>query len=126
MHASSHAAAAYQQSAQSVGAPQTLEMQAFQRVNAALRAGAAPDAAPGALARAVHMNNRLWSVLAVDLADDGNKLPEQLRAQLLGLAVFSIRHGERVIEGAEEPQALLDVNAAVVGGLMASLKREAA
>ena len=126
MHSNAYAAAGYQKSAQSVGAPQTIELQAFQRVNAALRTAQKTTAAPSELAKAVHMNNRLWAVLAVDLADDGNTLPDQLRAQLLGLAAFSVRHGEQVLEGKEDVQSLINVNGAVMGGLVDALKVKAA
>ncbi|MEO1331680.1 MAG: flagellar biosynthesis regulator FlaF [Pseudomonadota bacterium] len=126
MNANAFAAAGYQKSAQSVGAPQTIELQAFQRVNAALRAAQKEAAGPADLAKAVHMNNRLWSVLAVDLADDGNQLPEPLRVQLLGLAVFSVRHGEQVLEGKEDVQSLINVNGSVMGGLVDALKVRAA
>ncbi len=123
MHASQFAAAAYQKSAQTVGAPQATEYQAFQRATVALKAAAAEDAAPNAMAAAVHMNNRLWNVLAVDLADERNQLPQALRAQLLSLAVFSVRHGQKVMEGDETVEPLISINNAVMSGLSASLKR---
>ena len=43
-----------------------------------------------AIIRAVHTNTELWTALAADLASPGNALPDQLKAGLISLAIFSI------------------------------------
>jgi len=69
------------------------------------------------LARAAAANADLWSTLAADLADDGNDLPDDLKARLLSLAIFSIRQSHRAIAGNAEPAALIDINLAIMKGL---------
>ena len=62
-------------------------------------------------------NYFLWSELAADLASPGNELPEQLKGQLLSLAMFSIRHGNRVLAGHGDVSALIDINLNIMKGL---------
>lgn len=95
------------------------EAKVFARVIAQLKS-AMPRFAAGdvrAMAEAIHLNDRLWIALAVDLLHEDNKLPSNLRRQLLNLAVFSQQHGRKVIQGEANAQPLIDVNAAVMRGL---------
>lgn len=121
MNSHALAANAYTQTARSVGTPRDVEYQAFQRVTAMLTAASEPDAPFARVAEAVHLNTRLWAALAVDLASDGNGLAPALRAQLLGLAEFSRRHGSKILSGSLDAQTALDdlttVNASVMRGL---------
>lgn len=66
---------------------------------------------------AAHKNNDLWTALAADLTHPGNSLPDPLKAGLLSLAMFSIRHGHAVMRGAATTEALIDVNLAIMKGL---------
>ncbi len=66
---------------------------------------------------AVHKNNDLWTILAADLAHSGNSLPDQLKADLLSLALFSIRHGHAVMSGGASIEVLIEVNISMMKGL---------
>ncbi|MDP5308778.1 flagellar biosynthesis regulator FlaF [Paracoccus spongiarum] len=66
---------------------------------------------------AVHRNNELWTLLATDLADPGNSLPDQTKAGLISLASFAIRHGHAVLSGEATTDALIDINMAIMKGL---------
>lgn len=66
---------------------------------------------------AVHRNNELWTLLATDLADPGNALPEATKAGLLSLAAFSLRHGHAVLAGEGATDVLIDINMAILKGL---------
>ena len=68
--------------------------------------------------RALHENRTLWTALAVDVADAENKLPQQLRAQIFYLAEFTIEHTSRAIAGKSDTDALIDVNTAIMRGLV--------
>ena len=70
-----------------------------------------------ALAAAVHDNNRLWSTLAADVADPGNTLSPDLRAQLFYLHEFSQTHGARVLAGEASAEILIEINTAIMRGL---------
>lgn len=66
---------------------------------------------------ALHRNNKLWSMLAAQVADDSNELPPQLRAQIFYLAEFSKRHTAQVLAGSASVTPLLEVNTAILRGL---------
>lgn len=76
------------------------------------RSGRSPEAV-----MAVHRNNELWTLLATDLADPGNALPEATKAGLLSLAAFSLRHGHAVLAGEGTTEVLIDINMAILKGL---------
>ncbi|EBA13828.1 flagellar protein FlaF, putative [Roseobacter sp. CCS2] len=66
---------------------------------------------------AIHDNRRMWTTMAVDVADKGNALPKELRAQIFYLAEFTDHHSQQVIRGKADPAALIDINMAVLKGL---------
>lgn len=102
-----------------VETPRDIEYRAFAKITRALTEARdldGPEAKP-ALARALHDNVRLWSALAEDCMSDGNRLPEALRAQIIGLAFFARAHMRKVMEGSDGPQALIDVNMSIMRGL---------
>ncbi|WP_037293188.1 flagellar biosynthesis regulator FlaF [Roseobacter sp. CCS2] len=69
------------------------------------------------LMAAIHDNRRMWTTMAVDVADKGNALPKELRAQIFYLAEFTDHHSQQVIRGKADPAALIDINMAVLKGL---------
>lgn len=93
------------------------EYDAFARCTRAL--SAAQDGSGGfpALVRALHDNRRLWTALAADVSGDGNRLPRMLRARIFYLAEFTQAHSRRILDGAAEVSALIDINTAVMRGL---------
>ncbi|WP_425040038.1 flagellar biosynthesis regulator FlaF [Primorskyibacter sp. S187A] len=69
------------------------------------------------LAEAIHRNNRLWTTLAANVADESNELPNQVRAQIFYLAEFSKRHAAQVLAGVADIRPLLEINTAILRGL---------
>lgn len=94
--------------------PRDLEYDAFSRVTRGLLK--ARDG-QGSMIRAASEAVELWTVIAADLADDGNALPETLRASLISLAIFAIRQGHRIMAGNGGADALIDVNMSIMKGL---------
>lgn len=70
-----------------------------------------------ALAEALYENNKLWTALAIDVADDDNLLPEELRARIFSLADFTRLHTQKVLRKKESAIPLLEINAIILGGL---------
>ncbi|RJE80891.1 flagellar biosynthesis regulator FlaF [Paracoccus sp. JM45] len=66
---------------------------------------------------AVQKNSELWSLLAIDLADPGNGLPDVTKAGLLSLAGFAVRHGKAVLAGGIATDPLIDINMTIMRGL---------
>lgn len=70
-----------------------------------------------ALAEAIHENRALWTILATDVADPHNRLPATLRARIYYLAEFTAHHSSGVLARKHGPEALIEVNTAVMRGL---------
>ena len=67
--------------------------------------------------QAVHKNTELWSALAFDLVEPGNALPDHVKAGLISLAGFAVRHGQAVMAGSATTDPLIDINLSVMRGL---------
>jgi flagellar protein FlaF len=103
-----------------VRSERSTEYDLFARITRRLREAFAKGK-PGRmdLARALHDNQRLWTTLAVDVADDGNGLPRDLRARLFYLAEFTRVHSSKVLSDDASAEVLIDINTAVMRGLAA-------
>lgn len=115
------AQAGYGDTSRAVNAPRQIEYQAFARITHGLSAAIAAEG-PGAfpaLAEAMHQNLKLWTILAGEMADPNNGLPEKLRAQLLSLALFTREHTSRVLAREATAEALVEINTAIMRGLRA-------
>lgn len=96
----------------------SVEYQAFVNVVSRLKkhsAGGA-DEFP-ALVAALHENRTLWTILAADVADPDNALPEPLRAQIFYLAEFTDHQTSKVLRGEGTTDSLIEINTAVMRGL---------
>lgn len=112
--------AGYNQTKKLTATPRQIEAQIFSRIAAdmemAAKTGEGALHMP-ALARAIHDNNQLWSALMADLAAEGNELPEELKANLISLGGFSLRHGAKVLSGDAEVTELVELNRSISAGL---------
>jgi flagellar protein FlaF len=71
-----------------------------------------------ALADAVTRVRRLWTMFAVDLAQEGNALPAELRASLLSIAGVVDRSCSDVLAGDQAAVAtILEINRNIAAGL---------
>lgn len=70
-----------------------------------------------AFVEALSDNLRLWSTLAMDVAQPDNGLPTSLRAQIFYLYQFTTEHSRAVLKGAASIEVLVDINTAVMRGL---------
>lgn len=113
MFAHTLAQSAYSAATTRLSAPQTAEYEAFARITRALRAAGTNSERVAAL----HDNRRLWNVLAADVVDAGNGLPESLRARILYLCEFTRIHTGRVLREKAAVDVLVDINTAVMRGL---------
>ena len=108
----------YANSVKSTGSGRALEYQIFARVTKALT-DLEPSALdyPARMAEALHRNLKLWTVLAVDVADDNNELPAALRSNLFYLSEFTRHHTAKIHAGAADPKILIEINTMVMRGL---------
>lgn len=112
----------YQNAYADVAAPirddRSKEYQAFARITHRLHGidASDPDHFP-ALAAVLSENQKLWNILAVDVASDANTLPTKLRAQIFYLSEFTRFHTAKIISEKASPAILVEINTAIMRGL---------
>ena len=109
---------AYAQSAAPTRTPRDTEYEAISKITHRLNSAAARRETDfSAFVQALHENRRLWSVLATDVADADNALPNNLRARIFYLAEFTEQHSSQVLGNKATVEPLLEINMAVLRGL---------
>ena len=118
MNAHNLARMAYAEAATPIRTDRGTEFEAFARVTRTLKSAEAKGK-PGfkELAQAVLENRRLWTILAADVANPENGLPDDLRARIFYLAEFTDQHSSQVLSGTASPEILVDINTAIMRGL---------
>ncbi len=95
-----------------------MEYDAFARVTSALREKAMSSRKDFAgYVDALHLNQKLWTALVVDLSDARNPLPEELKGSLIYLAEFTRQHTSKIFRENASVMPLLEINMAVMRGL---------
>jgi flagellar protein FlaF len=62
--------------------------------------------------------NRLWTILLEDLADQGNGLPDSLKASLISIGIWMLRRAEDIRQGhVDDFSALIEVSETIRKGL---------
>lgn len=116
MNATQLAQTAYSTSAAPIRTERGIEYDVFSRITLRMQSSDATANYPD-FAQALHENRKFWTLLAVDVSDSDNDLPQQLRAQIFYLAEFTILHTSKVLAGEADLQALIDINKAIMLGL---------
>ncbi len=108
----------YEDPTASTGDTRGVEYQVFARVTRLLANSndSAPDYA-SKLTEALHKNLQLWTILAVDVANDNNELPAQLRSSIFYLAEFTRQHTAKVHAREADTKVLVDINTMIMRGL---------
>ncbi|MGH1412413.1 MAG: flagellar biosynthesis regulator FlaF [Pelagimonas sp.] len=118
MNTQSLALRGYSQNARTTQTPRGTEYELIAKVTHRIKssAEAGPRSYPK-LVEALSDNQRLWTTLAVDVADKDNALPQDLRAQIFYLAEFVQQHTGKVLARKGRLAPLLEINAAILRGL---------
>lgn len=118
MNAANLARSAYRSSRPTIRTDRSAEYDVFafitQQMKTAMGAG---TSAFSALVAALHENRKLWRILAIDVANEKNALPELLRARIFYLAEFTDIHTGRVLKGDATADALVEINSSIMRGL---------
>lgn len=120
MTASSLARTAYHQTARSTASPRAVERQLLSRLTTALSvAENNRDTDHPGYIRALSKNLEFWTVIAADVASEGNQLPVDLRANLFYLFEFTRAHTKGLIGGddAIDTTPLVEINQNIIRGL---------
>lgn len=116
MNATSLAQQAYAPTAAPTRSARSIEYDVVARITYRLKQAIEGKKLP-ALLEALEENRKLWRVLAVDVADQDNELPKDLRARLFYLYEFTDHHTLKVIREHASAIPLLEVNTAILRGL---------
>jgi flagellar protein FlaF len=79
----------------------------------------ATDTQGTARIRALGRNHTLWSILVKDLALADNRLPDALKAELIGLGLWSMRYSTLAMLQHLPAEPLIEVNRNIADGLLA-------
>lgn len=128
MTATAMAKSAYHQSARSTASPRSVERQLLSRLTSALIVSEKNRGADHTgFIRALSKNLEFWTVIAADVASEGNKLPQELRAQLFYLFEFTRHHTKKMIandDGNLSVSPLVDINQNIIAGLQSGMQEE--
>ncbi len=116
MNAFNMAKTAYSNSSTPIRTPRSTEYDAFAQITHRLKSASQSGNFP-ALATALHENNKLWTLLAADVSDKDNALPESLRGRIFYLYEFTTQHSRKVLRKEAAVDVLVDINTAIMRGL---------
>ena len=109
-----HGASTYSRNSDLAGAtPRETEAVAFGLCNARLSQASTSAERIAAL----HKTHMLWGILVRDLSHAGNRLPPQLRQQLLGIGVWAMSYSVAAMASDASLQPLIEVNRNLADGL---------
>jgi flagellar protein FlaF len=109
---------AYQRAAEQAEGPKQTEFRLFGVVTRALMDAAQKDVKDVAgRMRALHWNRRLWATLATDCANPDNRLPMDLRANIISLSIWVDKYTSKVMREQDTIQPLIDINRIIMQGL---------
>jgi len=97
--------------------PRSVEFRLLAQVTAALREAKDNAQDKQKLYDALIWNKKVWDTFALDLVDERNQLPKELKQSLVKLSAWVSKHTFAVMDGEGEIGALIDVNANVMEGL---------
>lgn len=120
MNALEQARMAYSSPAAPVRTARETEFEAIAAITRTLKqASAHADGNFKGFVSALHRNRQLWTILAGNVADPANDLPQDLRARIFYLAEFTLHHTSEVLAGRADAEPLIDINTAIMLGLRA-------
>ena len=112
---------AYQQTANRTADPRDVEFRLFAEVTRdLLEAQKAEKHEISKVVAALDKNRQVWSAMAMDCAQPGNELPEELRAGIISLSMFVSRHTSEASRNREEIETLIEINRNIMQGLAAA------
>jgi flagellar protein FlaF len=112
-----HAQNTYSQNATNFRPPRQIEYDALAQITRDLKRYSDDPKSYSQLVQALHDNRKLWIILASDVADPANALPQLLRAQIFYLAEFTEQHTSKVIRREATAEPLIDINLSIMRGL---------
>lgn len=109
---------AYSKTLRTTEAPRQTEYRLFAQITGDLmRIKDDPHMPAAQKADALDRNRRLWMVLAADCRESSNQLPDQLKARIISISIWVIKHTNSVIRDGDAVDDLIEVNRTIMQGL---------
>lgn len=108
---------AYTRAQRTTGTPRDNEYRLFADVTRSLIEAGQSGARDKKFFEALDWNRRLWSTLSTDCSSPGNKLPKQLRAQIISISIWVGKYTSMVALDRADIDALIDINRTIMEGL---------
>ena len=109
----------YQSTLTKTEEPRQTEYRLFAQVTRALLDAQSQGEKGKNFIEAVDWNRRLWLTLQMDLASEENTLSDQLKAQLISVAIWVDKHTSATLRGDAKVGPLITVNRTIMEGLAA-------
>lgn len=97
--------------------PRSMEYRLLGQVTAALTKARDGKRGTAEFVDALLWNKKVWDAFIVDLSSEGNRLPKELRAQIIGIGLWVGRETIQVLDGTGDIDALINVNKTIMEGL---------
>ena len=112
---------AYEQTQKSSMPPREIEAMAFTKAALMLEEAKTTLDDYEAYASALKFNQLLWTIIQADIVDKENKLPPQIKANILSLSIFVDRQTIKALANTKEEylDVLININKNLAEGLMA-------
>ena len=108
---------AYATAQKAAEAPRDLEIRAIAHVTRQMSEANKPGADTMSRIRALNANSRLWGLLAQDLSNPDNPLPETLKARYISLGMFARRRSLQAMTDQSDFSTLIQLNTDVLEAL---------
>jgi flagellar protein FlaF len=108
---------AYQQTQRITEDPRATEYRLFGQVTGALITAQRAGTTGGPLAEAVDWNRKVWRTLAAECLDERNRLPQELRANIVSLSLWVTKYSKEVTRQGAPLDPLIDINRTIMQGL---------
>jgi flagellar protein FlaF len=97
--------------------PRSTEYRLFGKITGALIEAQKSRAKLGPLVEVLDWNKQLWRTLANDCLDDRNRLPKDVRAQIVSLSLWVVKYSKTVAREGAPLDPLIQVNRTIMQGL---------
>lgn len=125
MSASANRQNGYVNATWSTGMPRDIEYQLFTSITGRLNKLRGSDNRYADFVDALQDNLTLWRTIALDVMDEKNALPSDLKARLFYLYEFTVAHSQKILRSEAECGPLIEINTSIMRGLRSHQKDKA-
>lgn len=116
--------AAYQRNQNTTQNPRDVEYRLLGQVTAALMRAKDDPSDYQARTKAILWNRDVWAAFRVDLLDEQNNLPKQIRANLISISFFIEKETYAVLDKTSDIDDLIDINKTIMEGLRPAAQQQ--